>query len=82
MPSLDHPADRSPEQRRQEIAAILAAGVLRYRQYRRRAEPAVPLPFARANSDSRRLELSPETVLSVLSGLTVPESSRNGRQPC
>jgi hypothetical protein len=65
MRHCDDPAELSPEQRRRELADILAQGVLRLRQRRRRTgEPPTTAP----NSSAGRLEVSGETVLSVHTG--------------
>jgi hypothetical protein len=62
-------SELSPEQRRHELAAILAVGVLRLRQGRQRAgEPAAPPPKTAPNSAAGRLEVGAETVLSVHTG--------------
>jgi hypothetical protein len=56
------PASLTPEQRVEEIAAILAAGLLRLR--RRAAVPAAsPPPEIPADSARNRLDDSPETRL-------------------
>ena len=69
MRSLYAPSELSPEQRRREVAGILAAGVLRLRKLRLLAgEPAQTPRETSAESDAGRLEVSGETVLSVESG--------------
>jgi hypothetical protein len=63
------PSELSPEQRRREVAGILAAGVLRLRKLRVLAgEPAETPQETSAESATGRLEVSGETVLSVESG--------------
>ena len=64
-------SDLTPDQRRRELAAILAAGVMRLRRLRFGA-PASP-PGIPRESASKRLEVSDKTVLSVLTVLD-PES--------
>ena len=62
----DHPADLSPDERRQEIVAILAAGLLRLR---RRPHLAVHRPKPKLEHPvSLRLEVPRETALSVHPG--------------
>jgi hypothetical protein len=69
MCSLYAPSELSSEQRRREVAGILAAGVLRLRKLRLLAdEPAESPPQTSAKSPTGRLEVSGETVLSVESG--------------
>lgn len=69
MPRLEDPSELTLQQRRREIAEILAAGVLRLRKLRILApgQPSSP-PKTAADSSSDRLEVSDETVLSVHSG--------------
>jgi len=68
MHHCDDPAELSPEQRRHELARILAQGVLRLRQRRRLiGQSAAPPPIA-PESSAGRLEVSGETVLSVHTG--------------
>ena len=69
MPRLEDPSELTPQQRRREIAEILAAGVLRLRKLRMLA-PGQPssTPKTVADSSTDRLEVSDETVLSVRSG--------------
>jgi hypothetical protein len=65
----DDVSELTPEQRRRELVAILAVGVLRLRQRRLRAgEPAAPPPKTAPDSAAGRLEVGPETVLSVHTG--------------
>ena len=59
------PSDLAPEQRRRELAGILATGILRLRKHRLLAgEPSGNSP----ESPTRRLEVSDGTVLSVHAG--------------
>jgi len=68
MRPTDDVSELTPDQRRRELVAILAAGVLRLRQRRLRAgEPAAP-PKTAPDSAAGRLEVGAETVLSVHSG--------------
>jgi len=69
MPRLEDPSELTPQQRRREVAEILAAGVLRLRKLRMLAsgQPTSP-PKTVADSSTGRLEVSDETVLSVRSG--------------
>lgn len=69
MPRLEDPSELTPQQRRREIAEILAAGVLRLRKLRMLApgQSSSP-PKTVADSSTDRLEVSDETVLSVRSG--------------
>lgn len=63
------PSERTPEQRRRELAEILAAGILRLRK--RRLLAGVPSRTPRENSPespASRLEVSDGTVLSVHAG--------------
>ena len=66
---MTHCADaarRPDEQRLVDVASILAAGILRFRE-----RQSLPVPVNDANpadSSSQRLELSGETVLSVVHG--------------
>jgi len=62
MPRLIEAECTSPAERRQEVAAILARGVLRWRERARAAEIA---PTPDWNSPGSGLELSGETRLSV-----------------
>ena len=57
---LDDPATMSPSQRRQEIAAILARGVLRLRQCRENSPDLQP---------SRTIEKASESGQNCLDGL-------------
>ena len=70
MRSYDDPATMSADERLCEVAAILAAGILRLRS--RAALPADPgSPSYAANSPNSSqdcLEVSPATVLSVHTG--------------
>jgi len=69
MRSLYAPSELSSEQRRREVAGILAAGVLRLRKLRLLAGEPTELPRqTSAESPTGRLEVSGETVLSVESG--------------
>jgi len=68
MHPMDDPTQLSPDQRRREIAGILAQGVLRLRHARMLAcESTAPLPNPPEFS-AGRLEVSEETVLSVHTG--------------
>lgn len=69
MPRLEDPSELTPQQRRREIAEILAAGVLRLRKLRMLApgQPSSPRKTV-ADSSTDRLEVSGETVLSVRPG--------------
>lgn len=51
---LDDPAEMTPSQRRREIAAILAKGVLRLRQCRESLPDSQPSCTAEKDSESRR----------------------------
>lgn len=53
-----HPAAMTSEQRRAELATILAAGVIRHFEQRHLA--AVPMSKNAADSGERRLEVSPD----------------------
>lgn len=69
MPRLEDPSELTPQQRRREIAEILAAGVLRLRKLRMLApDQSSSTPKTVADSSTDRLEVSDETVLSVRSG--------------
>ena len=60
------PSELTPDQRRRELAGILAAGVLRLRKRRLLAgESAQTTRKTSAESAAGRLEVSGETVLSV-----------------
>lgn len=62
-------SELSPEQRRHELAEILATGILRLRKHRFLAEAPARAP--RENSPefaATRLEVSDKTVLSVHAG--------------
>lgn len=68
MRRRDDPAELSPEERRGELADILAVGVLRLRERRRRTgQFAAQLTIA-PESSAGRLEVSDEIVLSVHTG--------------
>lgn len=74
MRPLEDPSDLSSHQRFRELARIFSAGVLRLRRR---------IPVARhreisGNSFAGRLELSPETVLSVTNPVNRPESPTLG----
>ena len=63
------PSELTADQRRRELAGILAAGVLRLRKRRLLAgEPAQMPRETSPESAAERLEVSGETVLSVQSG--------------
>lgn len=51
---LDDPAVMTPQQRRREIATILAKGVLRLRQCRENSPASQPSCTAENDSESRR----------------------------
>lgn len=69
MRLTDDVSELTPDHRRRELVAILAAGVLRLRQRRLRAgEPAAPPSKTAPDSAAGRLEVEAETVLSVHSG--------------
>jgi hypothetical protein len=69
MRPLHPPSELSPEQRRREIAGILAAGVLRLRRLLLLVgEPAESSRKTSSESASESLEVSGETVLSDESG--------------
>ena len=53
-----HPAAMTPEQRRTELATILAAGVIRHVEQRHLA--AVPMSKNAADSGETRLEVPPD----------------------
>lgn len=61
MRSCEDPAFLTAEQRRSELAAILAAGFLRLR-----ARAALPGAESPSNSGAACLDVPAETVLSVL----------------
>ena len=66
MTNCDETARRFDEQRLVDVASILAAGILRLRE-----RQSLPVPANDANpadSSPERLELSGETVLSVVHG--------------
>ena len=66
MTNCDETARRFDEQRLVDVASILAAGILRFRE-----RQSLPVPANDANpadSSPERLELSGETVLSVVHG--------------
>lgn len=69
MPTSDDPSELTPDERRRELVAILAAGVLRLRQHRLQAgePPALP-PKTSPEFSAERLEVGAETVLSVHTG--------------
>jgi len=68
MRPIDDVSELTPDQRRRELVAILAAGVLRLRQRRLRAgEPAAP-PDTSPKSSAAGLDVGAETVLSVHTG--------------
>jgi hypothetical protein len=69
MRLTDDVSELTPDQRRSELVAILAGGVLRLRQRRLRAgEPAASPPKTAPDSAAGHLEVGAETVLSVHSG--------------
>ena len=68
MRRCDDPAELSPEDRRRELARILAQGVLRLRQRRRLIGEVGAPPTTAQESSAGRLEVSGETVLSVHTG--------------
>ena len=68
MRRCDDPTELSPEDRRRELAGILAQGVLRLRKCRRQTGEAAAPPTAAPESSAGRLEVSGETVLSVHTG--------------
>ncbi|QOJ14604.1 MAG: hypothetical protein HRU75_08110 [Planctomycetia bacterium] len=53
-----HPATMTPEQRRAELAAILAGGVIRHFEQRHLA--AIPMSQNAADSGESRLEVPPD----------------------
>lgn len=53
-----HPVAMTPEQRRAELAAILAAGVIRH--FEQRHLGVVPMSENAADSDESRLEVPPD----------------------
>lgn len=62
-------SELTPDERRRELVATLAAGVLRVRRLRLRAgQPAPPAPKTGAELAAERLEVSGETGLSGLPG--------------
>jgi hypothetical protein len=70
MRPYDDPSDLSPDQRFRELSRIFASGVLRLRR-------RVAVPQQRetvGNSFAGRLELLPDTVLSVSVPVNAPES--------
>lgn len=73
-PSID-PSELSPDQRRSELARILAAGVLRLRKLRLLARQPTAAPWgSSAKSHAERLDVPVGTVLSVRNGLTADEA--------
>ena len=64
----------STDQRLRELARIFAMGVLRLRRRSRLA----PRPEIAGNTCTGRLELSPDTVLSVTNPVNGPESPKPG----
>ena len=69
-PAADDPASLTPEQRRRELAALLARGLLRLRDRRLMpAAPPVPTdPEKPMESVSNRLELPGEILLTGHTG--------------
>ncbi|RIK82911.1 MAG: hypothetical protein DCC68_05190 [Planctomycetota bacterium] len=68
-------ADISSDERRHELATILARGVLRLRQRpRSAATPSAPAADSRRESAARGLEVPAKTVLSVSTRVNAPES--------
>lgn len=70
----------SPEARRHEIAAILAAGILRLHS-RSAIHSEVPTPEISPESRSACLEVSPECVLTVTQRGCWTNKKRTGRSP-
>jgi len=69
MPAPVQPCELSPAERLREVASIFAAGVLRLRKRRQLAgEPAATHVAEAPKFAAGRLEISGETVLSVLTG--------------
>ena len=68
MRRCDDPTELSPEDRRRELAGILAQGVSRLRQRRRLIGEVSAPPTTAPESSAGRLEVSGETVLSVHTG--------------
>ena len=66
MPRIHAPDSVTPEQRRREIAAILALGILRFRRMARLGLPATP-PESSPQTQNR-LEVSRESRLHVADG--------------
>ena len=65
MRPYGHPSEMSPEQRRRELARILAAGVLRLRKRRLFSEsPEKPSSESSAESAAGGLDVPAKTVLS------------------
>ena len=63
------PSDLAPEQRRRELAGILATGILRLRKHRLlTGEPGQAPREISPESPASRLEVSDKTVLSVHAG--------------
>jgi hypothetical protein len=74
---------RAEDTQLQEIASILARGVLRLRQRRRRAGTALsPMPETRPDSTARGLEVPAKTVLSVSTRVNAPESLKPRSTKC
>ena len=66
MPSVKAPESMTPDERRREVASILALGVLRYRRMARLGLPATA-PESRPQAENG-LELSRESRLHVPDG--------------
>ncbi len=66
MRPIDDPTLLTPDQRREEVASILAAGVLRL--HARAALSPAGSPQKSPELTSQRLEVSDKTVLSVHNG--------------
>ncbi len=72
MAWIDDPAELTADERMREIASIFAQGVLR----RRKPKNVAEIPW---KAGQPGLELSPDTVLSVTSGL-LPETLKRGER--
>ncbi len=66
MPDSDHASSLTPEQRRSEIAAILARGLLRHRRMAKAAAASPPLEIRSQTQNC--LDLPRESRLPVVTG--------------
>ena len=84
-PSFDEPTDLSPEERRREIAALLARGVLRHLRTRQLVpESAAPEPIAEAperlDKDLDGSEVAKRPCDSQLTHLSAREEESHGAE--